>query len=91
MKHQIHVVERKNEMKRSFDIDETLDDTGTPTYTARRSEDFDNEGIPIPDSFVGHGESELYALIALLEAFASANEEILYDYHGRNKKHSIKS
>jgi hypothetical protein len=69
-------------MKREFYIDYCLDDAGVATYCATREEDYDNDGFLNPDSFIGRGESELYALLNLLEKFASANEEIDYDYHG---------
>jgi hypothetical protein len=61
-------------MKQTFVIDCVLDDAGVPEYFAWKEDDFDANGNPFPDSLVGHGESELYALIDLLDKFAVRNE-----------------
>jgi hypothetical protein len=64
-------------MKIIYDIEKTIDDSGTVIYKARKDTDFDKNGIPFPEGFVGYGETELYAMLDLLEKFASAFE---YEY-----------
>jgi hypothetical protein len=55
-------------MKRIFDIEKIIDEQdGSITYRTRRDEDFDKDGIPLPFTPSGSGESELDALWDLIE------------------------
>ena len=50
-----------------FEISYYLDDAGVPVYVAIHAEDFDENGIPLPDAPRGVGETPMLAVIALCE------------------------
>ena len=62
-------------MEITFVIDWDKDDTGTYKFYARRPVDFDVEGIPISNVFVGNGDTESEAIVSLLDVL---------DMHGMN-------
>lgn len=64
-------------MKVIFDIEKIINNLGNILYIARKETDFDKNGIPFPDSFCGYGDTELHAMLDLLEKFDSAEE---YEY-----------
>lgn len=55
-------------MEIKFYIEEITDPScGVSTYVARRSDDFDNEGLPLRSALTGKGDSEWEAITDLCD------------------------